>query len=237
MRILVYILVLVGIAVRGWAGEPLICTDPGTVMEFGRYDRGGNLTGYITSTVRDVLPRDDHRVVTIINHAFDAQRQPVKNEVRVVTVLVFEDRMVVMPDGLFPQRDLSAQGAFIVYDGDKIEIPYRMVPGEKFPDYDLTMTMKRTGAAEQPAKETRLAVIRGTHREALTGQTVETPAGSYDCCRMRETVSMTMLMGLLKLTTQNVIWFAPRVGRVRSEEWDKRGQLESRTELLSIRKP
>lgn len=64
------------------AAQPLVCTEPGTVLEYAQYDESGRLTGYTRSTVLSCGPDSLGRTqVMTRSEALDTLRNPVTMEV------------------------------------------------------------------------------------------------------------------------------------------------------------
>jgi hypothetical protein len=71
-----------------------------------------------------------------------------------------------------------------------------------------------------------------TDRSVVTSEVVKTPAGSFDCMKIVQTTSMD---GLGKSTYESASWYAKGVGMVRTENYDKKGELDTYTELTSLK--
>lgn len=66
--------------------------------------------------------------------------------------------------------------------------------------------------------------------EAL--EKITTPAGSFECYRIREEVKSKM--GFIKVNMSNVAWIIQDIGTIRSQSFNKKGKLDSVTELVKI---
>ncbi len=66
-----------------------------------------------------------------------------------------------------------------------------------------------------------------TERIVETKETLTTKAGSFDCYKVSQNTAVTMdMMGMKRTTeTSSASWFAKGVGMVRTENYDKKGNL------------
>ena len=70
-----------------------------------------------------------------------------------------------------------------------------------------------------------------TDRMVAARENLETPAGTFDCLKITQTVKTKMVFKLENTTTE---WYAQGVGVVRSETYDKKGRLSEYTVLTAI---
>lgn len=69
-------------------------------------------------------------------------------------------------------------------------------------------------------------------REVLGQEKVKTPAGSFNCWVIEEKVRGVVMVIKMDFITET--WYAQDVGEIMSREYDKFGNLESTTRLISI---
>lgn len=74
--------------------------------------------------------------------------------------------------------------------------------------------------------------VKGTERKISGKEQLTTPAGTFDCFIMEETVTTKAMMQ--KEVEKNVSWYAYGVGLVKENTYDKKGRLVSTTILNSI---
>lgn len=70
-------------------------------------------------------------------------------------------------------------------------------------------------------------------REYMTTEQLTTPAGTFDCAKIRYNVDVNSPKG--KMTGYGYEWYAPNVGVVRSEQYDNGNALQSYTVLEEIK--
>jgi hypothetical protein len=74
-------------------------------------------------------------------------------------------------------------------------------------------------------------VIEVTDRLVEARETLETVAGSFDCVKISQTVKTKMIV---KIQATSNEWYAPGVGVVRTESFDKKGRLTGYSVLTAI---
>ncbi|MDE5418653.1 hypothetical protein L3049_11605 [Labilibaculum sp. DW002] len=70
------------------------------------------------------------------------------------------------------------------------------------------------------------------NRKVEAREEVTTPAGNFDCYKISENVQSKV--GFIKVNISNVTWIIQDIGTIRSESYNKRGKLDTVTELVKI---
>lgn len=99
-------------------------------------------------------------------------------------------------------------------------IPRYPVVGE-LPDYQFVFKLSILNIS-----------VKGTDRKICGQEAVVTPAGTFDCYILEETVTTKALMQ--KDVEKTVSWYAYGIGMVKENTYDKKGKLVSTTILNSI---
>lgn len=71
--------------------------------------------------------------------------------------------------------------------------------------------------------------VAGEQRKITGKETIQTPAGTFDCFIMEETITTKVMIH--KETERNVSWYAYGIGMVKEATYDKKGKLLSVTTL------
>ena len=69
-------------------------------------------------------------------------------------------------------------------------------------------------------------------RKVVGKETVTTAAGTFECFKVEQTTEMDM--GFVKREMKGVSFIAEGIGVVRSESFDKNGDLESYSEITQV---
>lgn len=70
------------------------------------------------------------------------------------------------------------------------------------------------------------------NRKVEAREEITTPAGNFDCYKVSENVQSKV--GFIKVNMSNVTWIIQDIGTIRSESYNKRGKLDTVTELVKI---
>lgn len=70
------------------------------------------------------------------------------------------------------------------------------------------------------------------NRKVEAREKVTTPAGSFECYKISEDVKSKI--GFIKVSLSNVTWIIQDIGTIRSESYNKKGKLDTVTELVKI---
>ena len=108
----------------------------------------------------------------------------------------------------------------IEVSGEVRGIPRYPVVGE-LPDYEFLFRFSIVSMS-----------VKGTQRKICGKEKLTTPAGTFDCFIMEETVTTKAMMQ--KEVEKTVSWYAYGVGLVKENTYDKKGRLVSTTILNSI---
>lgn len=110
--------------------------------------------------------------------------------------------------------------------GDMVQYPHVMKAGDKLPDANVELISK---------VENGLSLLKVTseifNRKVVGKETIITPAGSFECVKITYDAKVKLL---LTKTISVVEYLAEDIGIVRSEQYDKKGNLTGYTELTSF---
>lgn len=111
---------------------------------------------------------------------------------------------------------------------DEVDIPIGVTAGTTLKDGSIIMKVVSEGPIQMSIK----TLITNRKVEAI--ETITTPAGTFECLKLTQTI--TTDMGMAKVTIKTVDWISKNVGTVKSESYSKAGKLTSTMTLQSITK-
>ena len=103
-------------------------------------------------------------------------------------------------------------------EGVDMEFPSNLSVGQELNDASITFTASNMGITMMKMN------VKITDRKVEAIEDVTTPAGTFSCYKM---TYKTEMQAFGKYTTSSIEWFALDIGSVRSETYDKKGNLES----------
>ncbi len=119
------------------------------------------------------------------------------------------------------------------YEGMDLEVttkdlalPATLKEGDVLPDGSATVVVKNNGI--------KMVTITSnvTNRKVAGKEKVTTPAGTFDCVKI--TYDNDGKVGFVKTHSKGAIWYAKGIGSVKMENYNKKGKLESSSELIKI---
>ena len=219
-KLLTFLLVLLG-SLAARAGEPYFCLQPGRTLYYERYDASGTkLRRTTTMDVVSVTPEGSGRRV---EYGFTLRKAGGAEMYGGRAVMVHR----IDADGTL-RADLGASMKAVIHNllpraelvskGDAALLPSDIKPGDTLPEAHCTV--------DAAGLTYRIDV---TDRHVLRAERVTVPAGTFDCMVVREH-KVEKGPGHHRDTVSDS-WYAPGVGYVRHDTYDKNMRLDT-TEVL-----
>ncbi|GIV31878.1 MAG: hypothetical protein KatS3mg030_180 [Saprospiraceae bacterium] len=197
----------------------------GKTFELSNYDKKGKLTSTVRHTVAEVDKSSEAWTAKVRMEIMDKKGKETSSGTYTISC---SDGVITMDVSyLLDPATMEAMGNFEVeMSGKALEFPSQLSAGQTLPDADMEIKGKSGGVT---LMNMRMDV---TDRKVDGFETVTTPAGTFECVKITQTNEMKMLV---KNTYTSVTWMAKGVGTVKSESYDRRGNLVSSTLLTDIR--
>ncbi len=201
---------------------------PGTKLTYHSLDKKGKLTGKTRYIVKDVSGSGDHFQITYqIESLDDKDNQVFIDE---VTVKQEGDKMYFDMSNFLNKAAFQQNGeipATVEITGNNMEIPLIPIPGSPLPDANVTMAMKMGFMSLKMS-------VNVTNRKVEALEDITVKGGTFNAFKLSGDVSGTILG--IKVNTKGIDWYAYGIGLVKTESYDKKGNLESVLELVEIEK-
>lgn len=198
----------------------------GTKLTYNMLDKKGKLTSKLIYTIKDISGSGSKMTVVYDTESYDAKDK-----------LAFKDEIKVTLDGDKIYMDMSNflnKAAFqqngeipasVEVTGNNMEIPVVPVPGTAMPDANVTMSLKM-GFINM-----KTAVVL-TNRKVEAIEDIAVPAGTFNSFKFSSDVNTTVLGIKANYTTKE--WYAYGVGIIKSETYDKKGEIQSSMQLVEL---
>jgi hypothetical protein len=200
----------------------------GVKFELTSYDLNNQATGVVNSKITKSEPIENgikatYEMVTSdqdgnkgMEMSFDARCQDGKYYLNLET--------------MFSQltSQYKAQGMEISFENGISVVPNDIVVGDKLED--VAMLMKLNSEAMNMDM-----TITISDREVIGKETKTTPAGTFECMILSQKTT-TQMGDIMTVTSSSKEWLSKGVGAVRSENYDKNGDLEGYTLLTDFSK-
>jgi hypothetical protein len=200
----------------------------GTKLTYQTSDKKGKMTGQTTYTVKEITGSGDH--FTIVYEVESMNDKGEKIYIDKITAKMEGDKMYFDMSNFLNKAAFQQNGeipASVEITGNNMEIPLVPVPGTSLPDANVTMSMKM---GFMNLKMTMTL----TNRKVEALEDVIVKAGSFNTFKLSADATGTVIG--IKVNTKSVDWYAYGVGLVKTESYDKKGELKSVLELIDFQK-
>ncbi|AXT59434.1 hypothetical protein D1816_03400 [Aquimarina sp. AD10] len=202
----------------------------GAVLEYTDYNKKGKLQGTTRHETTAISPSTDG----IVNAVIKATVVDNKNKDKYST-----DYNVKCNYGLFSVDMLrffdfdklsehNKNNLNIKIDGDVLEFPYQMKPGDDLDDGTINIKINN----EDNTFTLVTLSFDVLNREIVGEEQITTPAGTYKCKKV--TFDFESKFGILNIRGSGVEWYYNDVMVVRSESYNKKGKLIGYHELTKV---
>ncbi len=197
----------------------------GVSLEYTNYNKKDKVEGILTHRVSSMEEKSDTLIATINLTTTDAKGKQV-TEVS-YPMKCFQGVIYVDMRSMIPQQPGGQQSPQVEVEmtGTDLTYPPDMQPGQTLPDAEMEMTM-RMGGLQLMNNRYQIKNRKVEARESVT-----TAAGTYSCLKISYDFEYK-LMGTRTMRTE--FWYAPEVGMVKSVNYDRKGNVESRSELTKV---
>ena len=188
------------------AKDKLVGTHQSTVTELSESD------GAVKATVHSVSKDDKDKVTNEGDYGFTCKDGVISIDMRSVA-----------GSSMDAYKDME-----VTLDQSDLVFPATLTEGQTLPDGTMTMKVSSGGMVIMTM------VTQIVDRKVEAFESVTTAAGTFECAKISQVMNMDM--GMMKTTSKQVSWFTSGVGMVRSESYNKNGELQSYTVLSQIQR-
>lgn len=218
-------MILIGIVLN--AQETFFPTKEGTVLVYKIFDKKDKLTNTVQYTIKDVKISGSDMDITYQCESIDPKDELVFKED--ITIHMKGDMLYVDMSNFINKAAFQQNGeipADIQVKGNNMEIPRNPQPGDVLPDANVEMSLKMGFLNMKISAEV-------TNRKVEAIEDVTVKAGTFKGYKFTSDVNSSA-MGI-KVKAKNIDWYAKGVGIVKTESYDKNGNLQSHTELVELK--
>jgi len=209
------------------AQEIFFPTKEGTVLIYKSFDKKNKVSGVMHYTITKVNVSGSNIDITYLCESIDNKEKLVfkeeitvhqKGNVLYVDMGNFLNKAAFQQEGKIP--------AEVEVKGNNMELPLNPSPGQILPDASVEMALKMGFVNMKMSANV-------TNRKVEAVEEISVLGGSFKCYKFSGDVN-SVVMGL-KVQAKSIEWYAKSVGIVKSESYDKKGDLTGRTELVEIK--
>ena len=199
----------------------------GTILEYKIYDSKDEQTGMTRYTITDIKRMgSDMEITYLIETTDSAGKELIKQEITINKKgdKLYVDMSKFISNAIFEKVGEKANKMEIT--GNDMEIPSNIKVGDNLPDSNIEMALKMGFINIKMSANI-------TDRKVESAEKIVVEAGNFDTYKITNTVSANA-MGM-KTSSKSAEWIAKGVGMVKSETYEKNGDVSSYTELVSIK--
>ncbi|MEX2483555.1 MAG: hypothetical protein WED10_03305 [Brumimicrobium sp.] len=225
---LLFTLIFFGSFGIGQDCSPVQMLTEGTVWETTNYNKKDKIQGTNSYEVLSMNKADDKVIWELKMIMKDKKGELITESVTEVScedgIFKMDMKQFSSPETMDAMKDMD-----VTIDATEVQYPTSLEAGQTLPDAEMTVEASSSGMKVMTIK------TQITDRKVEDLESIETPAGSYKCFVMSQNTNVKN--SIVDVTTKSKEWFFPGFGVVRSESYDKKGNLSGYTVLTSIKKP
>lgn len=202
--------------------EGLYPMKQGAVRETQSFNPKGKLQGTNKQTILSVENIDQGVSIKVKSEQLD-DKGVSKFEQELIMRCVGDVFYMDMKDMLDPKAMSGYKDMEVAFTGIDLEFPGRMQVGQSLPDGNIDMSVSSSGFKVINMN------VNMSNRKVEAYEPVTTPAGTFDCHKITYDVEMKTI---INIKVKGAEWVAKNVGVVKSEQFDKKGNMTGYT-LLS----
>lgn len=209
------------------AQETFFPTKEGMVLTYKNFDKKDKVSGITKYTILKVNISGNDIDFTYLCEVLDNKEKLVFKEE--ITVHQKGDVLYVDMGNFLNKAAFQQEGTIPVeveVKGNNMEIPLNPTPGQTLPDANIEMAMKMGFVNMKMSADITNRKVEAIEEISVTG-------GSFKCYKFSGDVN-SVIMGI-KVQAKTIEWFAKGIGSVKTESYDKKGNLTGRTELVEVK--
>lgn len=138
-----------------------------------------------------------------------------------------DNTLLIDMTAMMPQMTQAFSGMEMQVTGDQLQLPSKLTAGQTLPDAHLEI---KAGSGGMNLMKMTIDV---TERKVEGKESITTPLGTYDAYKISYTTNTKMLVSK---TFKTNAWYAPKIGMIKQETYDKKGNLEESMVLTKFSK-
>jgi len=198
-------------------------TKTGAVMVYVQKDAKGKPKSYSKMTIKNVEGSGDNMTISYMTEILDNNRKSANPPSEISLKVIIKNGVVAFDMKEMFADQLKDQQVQIEITGVPLELPNNLQPGQSLKDADVTMNM------DMGVFKMKMS-MQMTDGKCEAIEDVTVPAGTFTCRKISQTVSTTIMGKTIK--SRSVSWYAPGIGKVKTESYGDKNTLQGSTELV-----
>ncbi len=190
------------------------------------YDKKGKVSSVSTQHVESIDETQDGFEAVILHNTKDAKGKDLTKG-NYTIVCKGDDIWMDLANMLDANAMQGMTDMELSIENEKMDIPKNPKVGQVLSDGSISIKASTGGMTLLNLR------ARCFDRKVEKMEQVTTPAGTFDCVKITQQTEVKMVM---KRTIATATWYAKGVGMVKTENYDKKGEIESSTILTRLKK-
>lgn len=203
--------------------------EEGKTWEMSNYNKKGKLEGTSLNTVTKVSEVSEGTKASVSIKMADAKKKDEEVEL-VYDMTCAGDKVMVSMNMFLPAEQMEQMNAYedmeVTMDMEDMTFPNDLSVGQELKDCSMTMEVSASGI------KVMSSTTKITDRKVLDKLIVTTAAGDFECFKITQTTEVSA--GFISREYTSISYISKGVGVVKSESYDKKGNLDSYSELSKI---
>lgn len=223
----------------GQAQKPFFPSKVGTVLKYENRDASGKVLAFSTDSLAEFtgdftkgnavfatkqLAEEDSLMISAREYVIIDRGEVIVDMARMMQETIKETvKKAVAASGASEEdlKELDEVMGNMTVEGECRGIPSDLTAGMQLPEFTVEFKVMFVNTK-----------INCKDRKVIGQERITTPAGTFDCYLVEETVNVKSMFMSEKSTVKT--WYARGIGSVRQETWNKK-KLESVSELVELR--
>ena len=222
------LIILIMLSVTGLQAQNIFFpTKVGSVQTYATLNNKGKVEGYVRQTITDIKGGGNDMTISYLSEIIDKENKDGEAKMSIPLTIHIKDGIMYFDlNSMMPaQKDQPQMGELkMEITGAPTEIPTNLQVGQTLKDANMVMSMNM-GFIKMKTE------VNLTNGKCLAIEDVTVPAGTYKSHKVTQTAQATVMK--IQSTTTTITWYAPGIGTVKSETYDKDNKLQSSMELVA----
>ncbi len=198
-------------------------TKKGTSLEYTDYDKKGKETG---TSIRTVVDRHTENGADIIDYRVEVTPEDSDTTLTNEYSVSCKDGKVYIDVTSMLNQEQYGEGMEIEVEGGQMEFPSNPKAGQELEGGTMTIIMKSDG---NPVMTITSEI---TNRKVAATETITTPAGTFETVKI--TYDLETQMSFMDVKGSVAEWYSEKYGLIKTENYNKKGKVESSSVLTKI---
>jgi hypothetical protein len=203
--------------------EMLLLAERDVELEYTVFDRKGKPCG-VTKTKVVLIEETKKGTVFYFESNTKSQQNTGEQQSQTYYMRCFKDTLYMSMKSVLPSGTLENYKSMqLAMETTDLQMPRSPKEDSELPNGEMSVVVSSSGMKVLTLK------ANTKERKVEKKESVTTPAGTFDCVKVSQVNELKV--GLITNKNKTTTWYAPGMGMIKQETYDKKGKLDSKIEL------